>query len=121
VRGLYETRSAAVSPLFYHEIVGDKVSELINAKKKLILQAPEGIHVVCKRFPLLKIVTSEIDAGLNAEFRVVPGMGGFGDRYFGTDADGPDQSEFKRPVPSTQVCNNIATTPVYNGPLKSSR
>ncbi|KAH8965611.1 hypothetical protein BDL97_04G126400 [Sphagnum fallax] len=86
-----------------------------------LISAPEGIHVVCKRFPLLKIVTSEIDAGLNAEFRVVPGMGGFGDRYFGTDADGPDQSEFKRPVPSTQVCNNNATTQVYNGPLKSSR
>ncbi|KAK2992877.1 hypothetical protein RJ640_028119 [Escallonia rubra] len=48
-------------------------------------QAPEGIHCVSKRFPSLKIVTSEIDVALNEEFRVIPGMGEFGDRYFGTD------------------------------------
>jgi len=45
--------------------------------------------MVCKQFPRLKIVTSEIDAALNEEFRVVPGMGEFGDRYFGTDDDPP--------------------------------
>ncbi|CAL5325406.1 unnamed protein product [Camellia sinensis] len=50
-----------------------------------LISAPEGIHRVCKRFPFLKIVTSEIDAALNEEFRVIPGMGEFGDRYFGTD------------------------------------
>lgn len=48
-------------------------------------QAPEGIHCCCKRFPSLKIVTSEIDVALNEEFRVIPGLGEFGDRYFGTD------------------------------------
>lgn len=50
-----------------------------------LISAPEGIHCVCKRFPSLKIVTSEIDVALNAEFRVIPGLGEFGDRYFGTD------------------------------------
>ncbi|KAL2246848.1 uridine kinase-like protein 1, chloroplastic [Sesamum indicum] len=50
-----------------------------------LISAPEGIHCVCKRFPSLKIVTSEIDVGLNGEFQVIPGMGEFGDRYFGTD------------------------------------
>ncbi|KAL0431570.1 UNVERIFIED_CONTAM: Uridine kinase-like protein 1, chloroplastic [Sesamum radiatum] len=50
-----------------------------------LISAPEGIHCVCKRFPLVKIVTSEIDAGLNGKFQVIPGMGEFGDRYFGTD------------------------------------
>ncbi|KAK6912992.1 hypothetical protein RJ641_022593 [Dillenia turbinata] len=50
-----------------------------------LISAPEGIHCVCKRFPSLKIVTSEIDVALNVEFRVIPGMGEFGDRYFGTD------------------------------------
>ncbi|MBA0641731.1 hypothetical protein Goklo_026248 [Gossypium klotzschianum] len=49
--------------------------------------APQGVHVVCKSFPRLKIVTSEIEIGLNEDFRVVPGMGEFGDRYFGTDDD----------------------------------
>ena len=41
--------------------------------------------MVSKRFPRVKIVTSEIEFGLNDDFRVVPGMGEFGDRYFGTD------------------------------------
>ncbi|XP_042502083.1 uridine kinase-like protein 1, chloroplastic isoform X1 [Macadamia integrifolia] len=50
-----------------------------------LISAPEGIHCVCKRYPSLKIVTSEIDDSLNDEFRVIPGMGEFGDRYFGTD------------------------------------
>ncbi|KAG9159948.1 hypothetical protein Leryth_005699 [Lithospermum erythrorhizon] len=50
-------------------------------------RAPQGVHVVCKRFPRIKIVTSEIEHGLNDDFRVVPGMGEFGDRYFGTDDD----------------------------------
>ncbi|KAK6155404.1 hypothetical protein DH2020_009652 [Rehmannia glutinosa] len=50
-----------------------------------LISAPEGIECVCKRFPSLKIVTSEIDVALNEEFRVIPGMGEFGDRYFGTD------------------------------------
>ena len=50
-----------------------------------LISAPEGIHCVCKRFPGVKIVTSEIDAGLNEEYRVVPGLGEYGDRYFGTD------------------------------------
>ncbi|EXB97669.1 Uridine kinase-like protein 3 [Morus notabilis] len=50
-----------------------------------LISAPQGIHVVCKSFPRIKIVTSEIEIGLNEDFRVIPGMGEFGDRYFGTD------------------------------------
>ncbi|GFY87253.1 uridine kinase-like 5 [Actinidia rufa] len=50
-----------------------------------LIAAPEGIHAVCKKFPKLKIVTSEIDMSLNKDLRVIPGMGEFGDRYFGTD------------------------------------
>lgn len=50
-----------------------------------LISAPQGVHVVCKSFPRIKIVTSEIETGLNEDFRVIPGMGEFGDRYFGTD------------------------------------
>ncbi|CAH9052794.1 unnamed protein product [Cuscuta epithymum] len=52
-----------------------------------LISAPQGVHVVCKRFPRIKIVTSEIETGLNEDYRVIPGMGEFGDRYFGTDED----------------------------------
>ncbi|XP_075671782.1 uridine kinase-like protein 3 isoform X1 [Castanea sativa] len=54
-----------------------------------LISAPQGVHVVCKSFPRIKIVTSEIEMGLNNDFRVIPGMGEFGDRYFGTDDDDP--------------------------------
>ncbi|XP_039138150.1 uridine kinase-like protein 4 isoform X1 [Dioscorea cayenensis subsp. rotundata] len=50
-----------------------------------LISAPQGVHTVCKKFPRIKIVTSEIEFGLNEDFRVIPGMGEFGDRYFGTD------------------------------------
>ncbi|CAI5463292.1 unnamed protein product, partial [Closterium sp. Yama58-4] len=56
----------------------------------LSLQAPEGIHTLCHAFPRIKIVTSEIDVAINEHFRVVPGIGEFGDRYFGTDDDDED-------------------------------
>lgn len=74
-----------------------------------LISAPEGIHAVCKKFPLLKIVTTEIDAGLNDEFRVVPGMGEFGDRYFGTDDDGPERM-YRVPIetkPSQAQCTPL--------------
>ncbi|KAJ6290163.1 hypothetical protein OIU78_025976 [Salix suchowensis] len=50
-----------------------------------LIAAPQGIHMVCKKFPKLKIVTSEIDVTLDEDLRVIPGMGEFGDRYFGTN------------------------------------
>jgi uridine kinase len=62
-----------------------KSGQLITETILLLSQAPQGVHVVSKRFPRVKIVTSEIEFGLNDDFRVVPGMGEFGDRYFGTD------------------------------------
>ncbi|PWA95504.1 uridine kinase-like protein [Artemisia annua] len=47
-----------------------------------LISAPQGVHMVCKKFPRIKIVTSEIETGLNQDSNVVPGMGEFGDRYF---------------------------------------
>ena len=38
-----------------------------------LIAAPEGIHRICKKFPRIKVVTSEIDEGLNGNFQVVPG------------------------------------------------
>jgi uridine kinase len=50
-----------------------------------MMQSPQGINAVFERFPMLKLVTSEIDATLNENSRVIPGLGEFGDRYFATD------------------------------------
>jgi uridine kinase len=51
-----------------------------------LIAAPQGVRVVCERFPKLTVVTSEMDAGLSPDHVVLPGVGDFGDRYFGTDS-----------------------------------
>ncbi|CAJ2666031.1 unnamed protein product [Trifolium pratense] len=50
-----------------------------------LIASPQGINAVFERFPAIKLVTSEIDATLNENSRVIPGLGEFGDRYFATD------------------------------------
>ncbi len=40
-----------------------------------LIAAPEGIHALCKQFPRIKVITSEIDERVDVEFRVVPGVG----------------------------------------------
>jgi len=50
-----------------------------------LIAAPEGIKVITQAFPRVHIVTTEIDEKLNDVKFIVPGIGDFGDRYFGTD------------------------------------
>eukprot|EP00929_Paragymnodinium_shiwhaense_P077793 TRINITY_DN4013_c0_g1_i1.p1 TRINITY_DN4013_c0_g1~~TRINITY_DN4013_c0_g1_i1.p1 ORF type:complete len:522 (-),score=85.84 TRINITY_DN4013_c0_g1_i1:169-1734(-) len=50
-----------------------------------LISAPEGIHEVCRKYPRMKVITSEIDEGLGDDNLVRPGVGDFGDRYFGTE------------------------------------
>ena len=49
-----------------------------------LVAAPEGIHEVFQRFPNIKMFTGMIDDGLNEDKYILPGLGDFGDRYFGT-------------------------------------
>jgi len=49
-----------------------------------LIAAPEGITYLMDRYPDLKIVTTMIDECLNADKYILPGVGDFGDRYFGT-------------------------------------
>lgn len=53
-----------------------------------VIAASQGIHTLASKYPAMKIITSEVDAGLNEGNRVVPGVGEFGDRYFGTEVEG---------------------------------
>mmetsp|Transcript_7677 Transcript_7677/g.18301 ORF Transcript_7677/g.18301 Transcript_7677/m.18301 type:complete len:83 (-) Transcript_7677:32-280(-) len=50
-----------------------------------IFSCPEGIGRVLDRFPHLTIATATVDSHLNDRKYIVPGVGDFGDRYFGTD------------------------------------
>ncbi|KAG0042275.1 hypothetical protein BGZ83_000696 [Gryganskiella cystojenkinii] len=50
------------------------------------LAGPQGVHTISNAFPKVKIVTSFMDPILNPETLFLePGLGNFGDRYFGTD------------------------------------
>ncbi|EGC34634.1 uracil phosphoribosyltransferase [Dictyostelium purpureum] len=50
-----------------------------------LVAAPEGIKYFQDRHPKVKIVTGEIDERLNEKKYIMPGIGDFGDLYFGTN------------------------------------
>lgn len=47
-----------------------------------LIAVPEGVHRVLRRYPGIKLVTSEIDEKVDENYLVLPGVGNFGDRYF---------------------------------------
>jgi uracil phosphoribosyltransferase len=49
-----------------------------------IVAAPEGVALVEQHFPHVEIYTPVVDRGLNAHKYIVPGLGDFGDRLYGT-------------------------------------
>lgn len=49
-----------------------------------VVAAPEGIAAIERRFPDVPIYTPVVDRELNAHKFIVPGLGDFGDRLFGT-------------------------------------
>jgi uracil phosphoribosyltransferase len=73
------TALAAIQVLLDKGVAEDRII-FIN-----LITVPEGITAVCRRFPAVKIVTSAIDERLNENAYMMPGIGDFGDRYFGTD------------------------------------
>ena len=50
-----------------------------------VVAAPEGVRAVHERFPTATIFAAVLDRGLNDRKFILPGLGDFGDRYFGTD------------------------------------
>jgi uracil phosphoribosyltransferase len=50
-----------------------------------VISCPEGLEALAKSYPRVKIVTAMVDSHLNADKFIVPGLGDFGDRYYGTD------------------------------------
>lgn len=56
----------------------------VNIRIICIVAAPEGIALVEKRHPQVDIYTPVVDSHLNAQKYIVPGLGDFGDRLYGT-------------------------------------
>ena len=49
-----------------------------------IVAAPEGVAAVEKAYPSVPIYTPVVDERLNDHKYIVPGLGDFGDRLYGT-------------------------------------
>lgn len=58
-----------------------------------LLMAQSGVHSIAYAFPRVKIVTTAIDPEINEQFHVIPGIGNFGDRYFGTEPCNGDSDD----------------------------
>uniref|UniRef100_A0A3Q3ING3 uridine/cytidine kinase n=1 Tax=Monopterus albus TaxID=43700 RepID=A0A3Q3ING3_MONAL len=76
----------AVRVLLDHDVAEDKIFLLS------LLMAEMGVHSVAYAFPKVRIITTAVDKEVNDQFHIIPGIGNFGDRYFGTDAP-PDWCE----------------------------
>ena len=50
-----------------------------------IVSAPEGIEIINKEYPDVIIYTASIDRQLNDKKYILPGLGDFGDRLYGTE------------------------------------
>ena len=68
------------------------IGELIRAGVKEdrilflnVVSCPEGIEALFNQYPKVKVVTASVDDGLNDDKYIVPGLGDFGDRYYGTN------------------------------------
>ena len=49
-----------------------------------IVAAPEGVALLVREDPTIQVYTCALDRGLNERKYILPGLGDFGDRYFGT-------------------------------------
>jgi len=50
-----------------------------------VIGAPEGLNALLEAVPQIQVVVAQMDSHLNEQKFIVPGLGDFGDRYFGTD------------------------------------
>ena len=83
-------RALIIDPML---ATGGSLDDTINAVKQrgcrditlvCVVAAPEGIERVGKAHPEAVLYTAAVDDFLNERKYIVPGLGDFGDRYFGT-------------------------------------
>jgi len=49
-----------------------------------LVACPEGLKELENKFPGVEIYTVKVDSHLNEHKYIIPGLGDFGDRYYGT-------------------------------------
>lgn len=66
------------------KLLKDKGVKEENIVIASICTAPEGLFVLNQKYPKINVVMTVMDDYLNERKYIVPGLGDFGDRYFGT-------------------------------------
>jgi len=79
---MISTGGTGIEALKILKKLGIKDKDIIFAS---IICSPEGIGAMLAEFPRLKILQAGIDEKLNHDKFIVPGLGDFGDRYYGTE------------------------------------
>lgn len=51
-----------------------------------LLMASSGVQTIAYAFPKVLMVTTEVDPEVNDKFYIRPGIGNYGDRYYGTES-----------------------------------
>jgi len=52
-----------------------------------LIMGKAGVHTISSTFPSVRIVTASVDPETNDNFHIVPGIGNFGNRFFGTEVE----------------------------------
>jgi uracil phosphoribosyltransferase len=75
--------ASAVAALLPQELVKAGVAPR-NILFLNVVSCPEGLAVLTGAYPEVTVVTAAVDPRLNEHKYLVPGLGDYGDRYFGT-------------------------------------
>lgn len=75
---LLTAEQGKISLLWKENYIREEVLNVFSSKTK-------GVHNVAYAFPKVRIVTTAVDPELNENCYILPGIGNFGDRYFGTE------------------------------------
>ncbi|EJW88507.1 uridine kinase [Wuchereria bancrofti] len=70
----------AIRVLLDHDVLEENILLLS------LLMAGTGVHSLAYAFPKVTLLTTAVDPHINELYYVIPGMGNFGDRYYGTEA-----------------------------------
>jgi uracil phosphoribosyltransferase len=61
-----------------------KANRASSIRLACVVAAPEGLDAMQRLHPDVRVFTAALDRGLNDRKFILPGLGDFGDRYFGT-------------------------------------
>jgi len=77
----------AIRILLDHDVREDQITLLS------LMSSEQGVHSIAYAFPKVRIITTVVDKQVNKLGEIIPGLGNFGDRYYGTDAVGHSSSD----------------------------